>query len=97
MALDNNSMLHFILDIFHITMKYFAAVKTGVVEDSNGSLHWSINEIVVEWAATSVVKRVTTSNLRLWTLEKASSLDLERSALLRVKDILFWCVALADL
>ena len=74
----------------------FAPVKTGEVEDSNGSLDWSINVFVVKLAEMSVVERVTTSNPWLWTLDKASSLDPERS-LLRVKDILFWCLAVADL
>ena len=58
---------------------------------------WSINVFVVELAAMSVVERVTTSNPWLWTLDKASSQDPERSALPRVKDILFWCLALVDL
>ena len=75
----------------------FAPVKIGAVEDSNGSLDWSINVVVVELEAMSVVEPVTTSNPWLWTLDNASSLDPETSALLRVKDILFWCLALADL
>ena len=58
---------------------------------------WSINVFVVELAAMSVVERVTTSNPSLWTLDKASSQDPKRSALPRVKDILFWCLALVDL
>ena len=58
---------------------------------------WSINVFVVELAAMSVVERVTTSNPWLWTLDKASSQDPKRSALPRVKDILFWCLALVDL
>ena len=58
---------------------------------------WSINVFVVELAAMSVVERVTTSNPWSWTLDKASSPDPERSALLMVKDILYWCLALADL
>ena len=72
-ALDNKSTLPFILDNFHITMKYlecapaddpmFSPVKTWVVEDSNGSIaDWSINELVVELAAMSVAERVATSN-----------------------------------
>ena len=40
----------------------FAGVKIGAVEDSNGSLDRSINVVVVELAAMSVVERVTTSN-----------------------------------
>ena len=75
----------------------FAPVKTGAVKDSNGSLYWSINEFVVVRAATSVVEQVTNSTPWLWTLDKVWSLDLERSALLSVKDILFWYLALADL
>ena len=106
-ALDNNSTLPFILDNFHIIMKYLefappdgsyvCTVKTGAVKDSNGSLYWSINEFVVVRAATSVVEQVTNSTPWLWTLDKVWSLDLERSALLSVKDILFWYLALADL
>ena len=86
-AVDNNSTLPFILDNFHITMKYldvrplmdpmFAPVKTGAVKDSNGSLYWSINELVVGRAATSVVERVTNSNPWLWTLDEVWFLDLQ--------------------
>ena len=75
----------------------FAPVKTGAVKDGNGSLYWSINEFVVVRAATSVVEQVTNSTPWLWTLDKVWSLDLERSALLSVKDILFWYLALEDL
>ena len=49
----------------------FAPVKIGAVEDSDGSLDWSINVVVVELAAMSVVERVTASNPWLWTLDKA--------------------------
>ena len=106
-ALDNNSTLPFILDNFTLPWNIwnlhplmdpmFAPVKTGAVKDSNGSLYWSINEFVVVRAATSVVEQVTNSTPWLWTLDKVWSLDLERSALLNVKDILFWYLALADL
>ena len=74
----------------------FAPVKTGALEDSHGSFDWSINVVVVELAAMSVVERVTTSNPWLWTLDKASSMGPE-TALRRVKDILFWCLAPEDL
>ena len=104
--LDNKPTLPFILENFHIHLPWNIwnvhplmdpiSVKSDAVEDSTGLLNWSINVFVVELAAMSVVGRVTTSNPWLWTLDKASSLDPERSALLRVKDILFWCSALAD-